>query len=198
MRLEVWQHVTDGVPEALDRPLRRFAQERLELCEGILDGVEVRTVGRKVLELSSCHRDELANARALVAREIVHDNDIAGAQFWAEDLLDIGLEGLTVDGAVEYEGRDEASQGQCTDERCRLPMAMGHPNPEPLAPRAPAVAARHVGGSPGLVDKHQTLRREIELSLEPVPAASQDVGTVLLRSMGGLFLRVMPWRAKKR
>ena len=79
MRLEVWQHVTDGVPEALDRPLRRFAQERLELCEGILDGVEVRTVGREVVEFSSCCFDEFANPWPFVAREVVHDDDVAGA-----------------------------------------------------------------------------------------------------------------------
>jgi hypothetical protein len=54
------------------------------------------------------------------------------------------------------------------------------------------VAARHVGGSPGLIDEHEALRREIELPLEPVPAAFQDVGAVLLRGMGCLFLRVMP------
>lgn len=107
-------------------------------------------------------------------------------------MLDIGLEGLTVDGAVEDEGRDEASQGQRTDEGRCFPMAMGHSNPEPLALRAPAVAARHVGGSPGLVNEHEALWYEIELSLEPVPATPQDVGTVLLRGMGCLFLRVMP------
>jgi hypothetical protein len=54
------------------------------------------------------------------------------------------------------------------------------------------MAARHVGGSPGLIDEHEALRLEIELPLKPVPTASQDVGTVLFRGMGGLFLRVMP------
>ena len=143
------------------------------------------------MEFSSCRFDELANPWPFVAGEIIHDDDVAAEQFWAEDLLDIGLEGLTVDGAIEDAGRNEASQGQCGDERCRLPMAMGHSNPQTLAPRAPAVAARHVGGSPGLVDEHEALRRKIELPLEPVPAALQDVGAILLRGMGCLFLRVI-------
>ena len=107
-------------------------------------------------------------------------------------MLDIGLEGVTVDGAVEDAGRDEAPQGERTDERCCFPMTMGHSDPEPLAPRASAMTARHVGGGPGLVDEHEALWREIELPLEPVPAASQDVGAVLFRGMGCLFLRVMP------
>jgi len=71
-------------------------------------------------------------------------------------------------------------------------MAMGHSDSEPLSPSASAMAARHVGGSPGLIDEHEALRLEIELPLKPVPTASQDVGTVLFRGMGGLFLRVMP------
>ena len=107
-------------------------------------------------------------------------------------MLDIALEGIAVDGAVEHKRRDEASQGQRANECCGLPMAMRHPDPEPLAPRASTMAARHVGGSPGLVDEHEALRLEIELPIKPVAAASQDVGAVLLRGMGRLFLRVMP------
>jgi len=46
-----------------------------------------------------------------VAGEIIIDDDVAGAQFLGENLLDIGLERLTVDGAVENEVRDETSKG---------------------------------------------------------------------------------------
>jgi len=54
------------------------------------------------------------------------------------------------------------------------------------------MAAGHVGGSPGLVDEDQALRIEIELTVEPALALPQDVGSVLLDSMAGLFLRVIP------
>jgi len=59
-------------------------------------------------------------------------------------------------------------------------MAVRHSDPEPFAPGTPAMAARHVGGRPGLIDEHKTVRVEIELAVEPVLAAFQDVGTVLL------------------
>lgn len=39
-------------------------------------------------------------------------------------------------------------------------MAMRHSNPEPLASRAPAVAARHVGGGPGLIGEHEALAED--------------------------------------
>ena len=60
------------------------------------------------------------------------------------------------------------------------------------------MAAGHVGGSPGLVDKDEAIRVQIELAIEPVLALSQDIGAVLLDSVASLFLRVMPRRTKKR
>ena len=45
---------------------------------------------------------------------------------------------------------------------------------------------------PGLIDEDQTLRIEIELSVEPALALPQDVGTILLDRVPGLFLRVIP------
>ena len=71
-------------------------------------------------------------------------------------------------------------------------MPVRHTGAQPFAAAAAAVAARHVRRRPGLVDEHQPIRIEVELSLEPVPAAVQDVGTVLLAGVRGLFLRVMP------
>jgi hypothetical protein len=42
-------------------------------------------------------------------RETVHDDEVAGTEFPHEDLLDRGLEGVTVDRTVEHTVRDEAS-----------------------------------------------------------------------------------------
>ena len=77
-------------------------------------------------------------------------------------------------------------------------MTVGEAHPQALAPGAAAMAAGHVGGGPGLVDKDEALRVQIELAVEPLLALLQDVGAVLLDGMASLFLRVMPRRAKKR
>jgi len=62
---------------------------------------------------------------------------------------------------------------------------------QPFAARTAAVAARQIGGGPGFIDENQALGVEIELPLEPRFAPLRDVGTILLRGMRGLFLRVM-------
>ena len=54
------------------------------------------------------------------------------------------------------------------------------------------MAAGHVGGGPGLVDENEAFGFEVDLSVEPVLALPQDVGTILLDSVPGLFLRVIP------
>lgn len=71
-------------------------------------------------------------------------------------------------------------------------MAVWVTHPQPLAPPAAAMAARHVGRRPGLLDEHQPLGVEVELAIEPVLARTQDVGAILLDRVPGLFLRVIP------
>jgi hypothetical protein len=51
---------------------------------------------------------------------------------------------------------------------------------------------RIMGVQLALVDEHQPVGVEVELTLEPGPAAAQDIGAVLLGSVRSLFLRVMP------
>jgi hypothetical protein len=53
------------------------------------------------------------------------------------------------------------------------------------------VASRHLGGRAGLVDEHQPLGVQIRLALEPGLPTAQDVGTILLGRVPGLFLSVI-------
>ena len=108
------------------------------------------------------------------------------------------FEPVAVDRPVEHHGRDHAGHAQAGDQRGRLAMAVRVAHPQPLAPAATAVAAGHVGRRPGLVDEHEPRRIKVELAVEPCLALIQDVGAVLLNRVPGLFLRVIPWRAKKR
>lgn len=66
-------------------------------------------------------------------------------------------------------------------------MAVRVAHPQPLAPVAVAVTARHVGRRPGLVDEHQPRRIKVELAIEPILARTQDVGAILLDRVPGPF-----------
>ena len=67
-----------------------------------------------------------------------------------------------------------------------------------LASGRPAVGAGHVGRGPRLVDEHQPGRIEVELALEPSLPFAQDVCSLLLGRVRGLFLSVIRRRSKKR
>jgi hypothetical protein len=191
------ENTPDGVPEAADGSLGGLSQQRLELGEGILDGVEVWAVGREIAQLGTRSLDHLAHAWAFVAGQVVHDDDVATPQFRDQHLGHLGLEGVAVDRPIEHPGGDEAAHGQSADEGRGLPVAVGDADPQPCPTQATPMATRHVGRSPYLVDEDQPVGIEIELILEPPFAPDQHVGAVLIGGVRGLFLRVMAWRAKK-
>lgn len=60
------------------------------------------------------------------------------------------------------------------------------------------MTACHVGRSPSLIDEDETVRIKVELAVEPVLPPLQDARPVLFGDVRILFLRVMPWRLKKR
>ena len=113
---------------------------------------------------------------------------LPGTQFGDQHLLDIDLEGDTVDRAAEHEGGDHAAHGEPGDEGRGLPVAVRPAHAQALAARRAAVSTRHVGLGPGLVDEDQLRRIEPGLAVAPGLAPGQHVGAILLAGMAGLLL----------
>ena len=133
-----------------------------------------------------------------MGRQVIHDHDVAGRELRRQDVGDVGREGLAVHRSVEDPSGDHAGSTQAGHEGGGLPVAVRHAGAQPLAARGSAIAARHVGRGPGLVDEDELVRIEIELPLEPLLAPLQDVGAVLLGRVRRLFLRVISRRLKNR
>jgi len=70
----------DPLPCCLDGSLVGFSEQRLELGEHLLDRVEIGAVRRQEQEMCPDLADRLADGFALVAAQIVEDDDIAGRQ----------------------------------------------------------------------------------------------------------------------
>ena len=99
------EQATEGVPERVTGAGGSFAQERLQLGEGLLDRVQVGGVGRQVERArSTCRPDRLGDAGHLVSGQVVHDHDIARGQLRHEHLLDVGAEGGAVMGLSSTKG----------------------------------------------------------------------------------------------
>ena len=126
-----------------------------------------------------------------MAREIVHDDDVAWRERGNKALLHPILEQGGVDRPVENLGRDQAGKTDAGDERDRLVMAVRNRGAQTSPSPAASVFARQIGGSAGLIDENEFQRIEVGLPGEPVPALLQNVRAQLLLGVRGLFLTVI-------
>ena len=172
--------LVDGTGLGLSEPV-------LELGEGLFDGIEVWAVGRQEEEPGAGGADRLAYGLALVASEIVEDDDVAGLEGRDQELLDIGQELLAVDGAPEETGRIDPVMTQGGQEGERAPTAMWRLADQPATARTPAAQRGHVGLGPGLVDEDQTLGIDARLAGLPLQAAPGDIRAILLSCERGFF-----------
>ena len=130
--------------------------------------------------------------------EIVEDHDVARFQRRDEELFDIGVEALEVDGPIEQAGRVDAVVAQGGEESCGLPAAVRNLVDEALSFGIPAAQAGHVDLRPGFIDEHQAPGIDEALIGSPSFAVAADVWAILLARDEGLFLTVTPIRRKKR
>ena len=131
--------------------------------------VKVRAVGREEQECGSRLLDGGTHGRRLVARQVVHDNDVAGREL-GQDAGHVGGEASPFIGP-------SSTQGATMPERRRpatkvvVPMPVRHTSAQPFTAWCPAIPARHGSRCPGIVDEDQAVRIEIELAVEPVLAS---------------------------
>jgi len=128
-----------------------------------------------------------ADRAAFVRAEVIHDNDVAGAQRRSEHVFDISLETFAVDGTVEDARRIDASTAQSGHEGQGFPMAVGNLGMEPLAAPAPSPKRRHIGFGPSLVEKDETLGCKPCLKTLPYGPPASDIRTLLLARRDAFF-----------
>ena len=116
----------------------RLSQQGFELGEDLLDRIEIGRVLRQKDEARPDVADRTSHRLSLVGAQIVEDHDVARLQRRHEELFDIGVEALAVDGPVEQAGRVDAVVAQGGEESRGLPLALRDLVDEPLAPWRPA------------------------------------------------------------
>jgi hypothetical protein len=157
-----------------------FAQQQLELCEDLLDWVEVGTVGRQEEELGAGGADRDAYGLALMTAEIVHHHDVAWRQGGNQALLDVSHEAIAIYGPVDDAGCGYAVMPQSRQEGECSPSTVRGLTDELLASRPPAPEGSHIGLCPGLINEDQAMRRNPILVFAPLLTPSRDGGSILL------------------
>jgi len=135
--------------------------------------------------------DGFGYAGDLVTAQVVEQDDVVRPQGRRQHLLDVSSEARTVDGTVKDAGRGDPVAAQTGDQGGHLPMPVRHRRQQPQPAGRPALAARHVGGGPGLVDKHQVVGIECRLAADKGPPLLGYVAAILFGGVQALFLSVM-------
>lgn len=122
-----------------------------------------------------------------MATQIVENDHVARLERRREHTLHVDAEDGAVHGTVDHERRRDAVMTKRRDEGRGLPVSMGHPADQAHAPAASAVAARHVGLGPGLVDENKMAWIKRRLMTPPSSARRRHVGAILLAGEHGFF-----------
>lgn len=189
VRGELVEQVCDDAPEFIDGPRGGFSEQGLELGERKFDGVQIRGIGRQVEQECAGHLYRFTHAGNLVAGQIVHHHDVAGAQGGRQHLLYIGLEGGAVHGAVQDHGGGEAGCPQAGDEGGGLPVPPGYCGIQALAFQAASPKPGHIGLGPGFINKDKPFRPQPVLPIAPVMALTRHIGAFLFRRVHGFLYR---------
>ncbi len=190
MALVGWEGIeqrSDALPGCFFCPLCGLSEEVFEFCEHLLDWVEVRAVGRQKQKPRASRTNSGADGGLLVAGEIVHDDDVAWFERWAQLLFDPGGKAGGIDWLIEHERCVDPVAAQGGDEGHCLPMAVRHKGMKTLTNRSPSPQRRHIGLCPGLVDKNQTGRLNLLLVLLPLLAVTRDFGPQLFGGQDAFF-----------
>jgi hypothetical protein len=143
--------------------------------------------GGQEKELSLCCADRGANGAALMAAEVVHDDNVARREDGRENLLDISVEACAVDRSVDNARSGEPVATQRRQNGKGPPFAEGRFGDEAFASGASAMGARHVGFGPGFVDEDKPLRIDRRLTRLPALTPPGDVRPVLFGGAKAFF-----------
>jgi hypothetical protein len=163
------------------------AEERFQLREGKLDGIQVRTVGRQKAQVRAGRFDRGADLGVFVNGEVVQDDDIARPSRRHEHLLDVGAERRMIDRPIEDGRGTEALEPQGGDDRVHLPMTTGGVIAKSRAAGAAPVAAQEIGGDATFVKKDKLAHVAERLPALPVASRRGDIRASLFVGVYGFF-----------
>lgn len=148
----------DSGVACLARPGAGAAEDRLELTEGLLDGIEIRRVGWQEEDVTARGLDQTLGGGALMNAEVVPDDELAGTQRGHQDLGDEDVKCQPVEGSLPRHGGGDPPPRERRDQRGLGPVIARGGADHPLAPWRPTEAGRHCQVDATLIDEDEVGR----------------------------------------
>ncbi len=181
------EECSDAFPCCVDGAFGCLSQESFELCEDLLDWIEVWRVRWQEEDVCTGSADGASHGLAFVAAEIVEDDDIAGLECRGQDLLDISEEASAIDRSVEHGRGVDPVMAERGKEGERLPVTERHLGTQPLSTRGAAMGPRHIGLGPGLINEDEATWIEPTLVAFPTRPSAYNVTPILLAGQYAFF-----------
>ena len=169
-----------------------LSQMRFKFGEGLLNGVEVRTVRWEVTNPDSVGRQQRGDGLDFMGGKVVQNKGVARSELRTEHLLEIDREDLGINRAFDQEWGGDAFLAQGGNEGGALPVAVRDGAQAPLAQRAAAMVAGQLGVQTGFVDKHQAVEIPVRLLVPPAGPGGFDVRPFLLGGARRFFYNSIP------
>ena len=177
--LEAWETRADRGPQHLIGAAPRFPENRFQLCKEQLDRIEVGTVFREKPEVGAGVFNRAADRRALVARQVVHDDDVPRRQRGDEHQLDIRTKAGAINRAVEDGRRREARHAERGKKRRRVPAPIGRLIRHPRPIQAPSIATDQIRADATFIEKDEASGIERRRGRVPGRPRERDVSAVV-------------------
>jgi hypothetical protein len=169
-----------GLKQALEGALSVLSEDCLEFGEGHFDGVEIRTISRKVKKFSAPCLNGLSDTCHLVRREVVTDYHVPLLEFRRENLLYILHEGVPIHGAIQKHGCGDTIMTQGCNEGGTLPMAMRDGSPAALSTGRTPIQTAHLCIESRFIQKDQAPYIPVDLSVLPPRPSFLNIRSLLL------------------
>jgi hypothetical protein len=175
LRREEFQRDRDELDHLVEGPRAGGAQKGFQLRKRLLDGIEIRTVGRKKSEVRADSLNGGLHVGLLVHRQVIEDHDVAGPKRRDQHLLDIRKKRRIVEGAIEDRRGVQAINAERGDDRVRLPMSTGRVISQPETAETTAIATQQVRRDPRFIDEDVAASIMQRLRVLPVAPRGGDI-----------------------
>src|SRR5215210_4630938 len=166
-------------------------QQRLELGERFLDGIEIGRIGWQIHELAASPFDELAYPRTFVRRKVVHHYYLPRPKRRCQRPLQVGLEDLPRGRPFDRQAWAHPFRAHARQQGdVRSPIARPA-RTRPLPSSRPGIQGRQRSVDPHLVHEHEPVRVET-LGHQCSPGRPQPL--ISLTGTHRSFFRVQPRR----
>ena len=174
----------------------RGAQQSFQLAPGLLDGVEVRGVGRQEEEATSGAFDQRADLVCFMRSKVVQDHHLPGPECRDENVAYKGDRDRCICGQRDRHAGNQALETEPTQQGQLRPAPGGRTPVGPLPDGRSSVAPRHRGADSALIHKDQIRpgnRRDLLPEMLP---CLDHIRAALFTRLERFFLRLIPSRRR--